>query len=122
MKKLVIMSLCVCVLAALLAFGPIPFSLESPTRAQCERMTTKALFTTVLESTETTNLAYVDSWPVFLEKASERYYPLRELESRKNAEQVITAYIEETEGDDARILQHLKAECLLNHVRANADE
>ena len=122
MKRLVIIGLCVCMLAALLAFGPIPFSLESPTRAQCERMTTKALFITVLETTETTNLSYVDPWPVFMEKASERYYPLRELESRENAEQVIGAYIAETEGDDTRILQHLKAECLLDHVRANADE
>lgn len=120
MKKTVIaMLVAVCVVVGLaVAFAPIPFPMENPTNQQCDRMTTSALFQTVLQSTRTTNLAYIDPWPKFLEDVAEHYYPLRALSERDNADAVISAYIAKTEGDDAVILEHLKAECLLNHVRA----
>ena len=120
-KWYIVFSLFVCVAVVLVLFGPVVILMESPTREQCERMTTKAIFLTVLNSVRTTNLAYVDPWPEFLEKVSEHYYPLQELETRENAEKIITAYIERTENDDEQILKHLKAECLLNHVQACAD-
>lgn len=99
-KRILIAVVCIAAGIVIWSFAPIVIPLADPTPSQCSHMTTKALFTTVLQATETTNLAYVDSWPEFLEKASNRYYPLRVLETREDAANVISAYIQETDGND----------------------
>lgn len=118
-RRVVGIVICLCIVSVYLLKGPIPIPLDNPSKSVCDRMTTKALFMTVLKDTRTTNLAYIDPWPVFLDRVSQKNYPLRVLRERSDAEAVISKYIQETEGKENFILDHLKAECLLEYVKTN---